>query len=241
MPRSAILENVIDKRIEIVMTENKAFSERDAESAARLYTKASLREKPVYDAIKRVGDVVCSATALIVLSPLFICIMSFIFFTDYKNPIFRQERIGKDGKVFKIWKFRSMRFGAEKELSSLKSLNEDCGVNFKLHHDPRVTRIGEFIRKTSIDELPQLVNILKGDMSVIGPRPFVADEQAALPDERLLVKPGLSCYWQIGGKNDLPKEEQIALDHKYIKERSVITDVKIIVKTVLHVITGENY
>ena len=241
MARSAILENVIDKRIEIIMTENKAFIEQDAKATPKLYTKASLREKPVYDAIKRVGDVVCSATALIVLSPLLICIMSFIFFTDYKSPIFRQERIGKDGKVFKIWKFRSMRVGAEKELNSLRCKNEDCGANFKLRNDPRVTKIGEFIRKTSIDELPQLVNILKGDMSVIGPRPFVADEQAKLPDERLLVKPGLSCYWQIGGKNDLPLEEQIELDHKYIKDRSVITDVKIIVKTVLHVITGENY
>ena len=191
--------------------------------------------------IKRCLDFSLSLIVLIVLSPLLICIMSFIFFTDYKSPIFRQDRIGKDGKVFKIWKFRSMRVGAENELKSLRCMNEDCGANFKLRNDPRVTKIGEFIRKTSIDELPQLVNILKGDMSVIGPRPFVADEQAKLPEERLLVKPGLSCYWQIGGKNDLSLEEQIELDHKYIKDRSVITDVKIIVKTVLHVITGENY
>lgn len=117
---------------------------------------------------------------------------------------------------------------------------EADGPTFKIENDPRITKIGSFIRKTSIDELPQLVNILKGEMSVIGPRPFVPSEQEKLPDQRLLVKPGLSCYWQIGGKNSLTVEEQLELDFKYIEDRSVATDLKIIFKTFAIVLRNDN-
>ena len=126
------------------------------------------------------------------------------------------------------------------EAIKLLAKNEGNGATFKMKKDPRITRIGSIIRKTSIDELPQLLNILKGDMSIIGPRPFIPSEQENLPSDRLSVLPGLSCYWQIGGKNDLPLEQQIALDRKYIKERSLLTDVKIVLKTIVHVLTGKN-
>lgn len=199
-----------------------------------------LQDKPVYDRIKRVTDIVCSAAGLAVLSPVFLVVMTAIVVNDPGNPFFVQTRIGKDGKEFQIYKFRSMYKDAEKQLERLKKRNESKGATFKIKDDPRITKVGKFIRKTSIDELPQLLNILKGDMSIIGPRPFIPSEQADLPPDRLLVTPGLSCYWQIGGKNDLPLAEQIALDRKYIRERSLWTDFKIFCKTIFHVLSRKN-
>jgi len=133
-----------------------------------------------------------------------------------------------------------MRVNSHAKRDELLSQNEDQGANFMMTNDPRVTKIGVFLRKFSIDELLQLFNILKSDMSIIGPRPFIPEEQAELPSDRLLVKPGLSCYWQIGGKNSLSKEEQIELDRKYIRECSIGTDVKIVFKTIVHVLSGKN-
>ena len=198
------------------------------------------KEKKGYEFVKRAFDIVASLLALIVLSPVFIVVAGAIFFTDFGNPFFVQERIGKNGKVFKIYKFRSMYKNAEKMRDSLLEHNEADGPTFKITNDPRVTKVGSFIRKTSIDELPQLINILKGEMSVIGPRPFIPKEQAELSDLRLLVKPGLSCYWQIGGKNSLTTEEQIALDIKYIEERSCLVDLKIIFKTFAVIFKNDN-
>ena len=200
----------------------------------------TLQEKPMYDKIKRVGDVVCSALALAVLSPLLLVTAALIVIDDFGSPFYTQMRIGKDGKAFKIYKFRSMYKNADERKAELMKQNEDNGANFKIKEDPRITKVGNIIRKTSIDELPQLLNILKGDMSIIGPRPFIPSEQENLPPDRLLVKPGLSCYWQIGGKNDLSETEQIALDRKYIKERSLWTDIKIVCKTIVHVLSGKN-
>lgn len=197
-------------------------------------------EKPVYEKIKRAGDVICSGAALAVLSPVLLLTAVLIMIDDFGTPFYTQTRIGKDGKPFKIYKFRSMYLDADKHREELMKQNEGGGANFKMKKDPRITRIGGIIRKTSIDELPQLLNILKGDMSIIGPRPFIPSEQAALPSDRLSVMPGLSCYWQIGGKNSLSLAEQIALDRKYIKDRSVLTDVKIVLKTIVHVLTGKN-
>ncbi|MBR4319495.1 MAG: sugar transferase, partial [Oscillospiraceae bacterium] len=136
--------------------------------------------------------------------------------------------------------FRSMYRDADARREELLKKNESSGATFKMKKDPRITRVGSIIRKTSIDELPQLLNILKGDMSIIGPRPFIPSEQKNLPSDRLSVMPGLSCYWQIGGKNELSLAEQIALDRKYIKERSLWTDIKIVFKTMMHVLTGKN-
>lgn len=198
------------------------------------------RRKPVYEFIKRIMDICCSLVALILLSPVFLFTMIAIYIDDPGSVLFKQVRVGRDGRKFLIWKFRSMKKNAEEVKAELMSKNQDHGANFKIENDPRITRVGRFIRKTSIDELPQLVNILKGDMAVIGPRPFIESEQVNLPSDRLNVKPGLSCYWQIGGKNDLSLREQIELDRKYVEERSVIVDVKIIFLTMMMVVGNKN-
>lgn len=224
---------------------NVALREREAEIIVTERTwegrKVEYKEKRGYSFVKRAFDVAASLAALIILSPLLLIVMLLIFVTDPGNPFFVQQRSGKNGKMFNIYKFRSMQKDAEKKKKDLLIHNEADGPTFKIEQDPRVTKIGAFIRKTSIDELPQLINILKGEMSVIGPRPFIPSEQEKLPDERLLVKPGLSCYWQIGGKNSLSVEEQLELDFKYIEERSVLTDLKIILKTVAVVFKNDNY
>ena len=115
----------------------------------------------------------------------------------------------------------------------------DC-VHFKMKNDPRITRVGRFLRRTSLDEIPQAINLLTGTMSVIGPRPFIPSEQAQLPDDRLCVKPGLSCYWQITDTTKMGYDEQIELDYKYIRERGIATDLKIILKTIMHIFKGWN-
>ena len=152
------------------------------------------------------------------------------------SPIFHQDRVGRDGKVFRFYKFRSMVPNAEKQLDKLLKYNEMSGPAFKMKDDPRITRVGKFIRKTSIDELPQLWNILKGDMSIVGPRPSLPREAAQYDEyqkQRLLVTPGLTCYWQIQPhRNSLTFDEWLELDLRYIKERSIITDWIIIFKTV---------
>ena len=197
-------------------------------------------QKPVYECIKRASDVSCSALALVLLSPLLLLTMLAIYIDDPGPVLFKQVRIGQNGREFTILKFRSMRTDAEEMKKTLMTMNQDQGANFKIDHDPRVTRVGRLIRKTSIDELPQLLNILRGDMSINGPRPFIESEQKCLPADRLLVKPGLSCYWQIGGKNQLTMHEQIELDRRYIRERSVFVDVRIIIKTMKYVLGAWN-
>ena len=211
-----------------------------------LETNASLNYTTVhnrklwYSVLKRIGDVFFSILALVLLSPLLIIVTILIFLEDHHNSFYVQDRVGLSGRVFRIYKFRTMRVNSHAQRNALLSQNEDQGANFSMTNDPRVTKIGAFLRKFSIDELPQLFNILKSDMSIIGPRPFIPEEQAELPSDRLLVKPGLSCYWQIGGKNSLSKEEQIELDRKYIRECSIGTDVKIVFKTIIHVLSGKN-
>lgn len=210
------------------------------DKSVKLCTGLDYNSKPVYNIVKRGMDITCSLLALILLSPILILTAIAIFIDDPGPVLFKQTRIGKDNKPFKIYKFRSMKINAEELKASLMKQNQDKGANFKIKHDPRITRVGRIIRATSIDELPQLINILKGDMAIIGPRPFIAEEQKNLPSDRLMVKPGLSCYWQIGGKNSLTLSEQIELDRKYVRERSVIVDVKIIVKTMIVVVVGKN-
>ena len=190
--------------------------------------------------MKRTFDIIVSITGIICLAPLYLLIFIIQKMSNKGPAIYKQKRIGKGGKPFDIYKFRTMGANSDSLREELKERNEDQGANFKMSDDPRVTRIGAFLRKYSIDELLQLFNILKSDMSIIGPRPFIAEEQVELPDDRLLVKPGLSCYWQIFGKNNLTKEEQIELDRKYIRERSVKTDIKILWKTVFCVIGAKN-
>ncbi len=195
-----------------------------------------------YWIIKRFFDVVLSLIALIILSPVLL-IIAFIIYLEDKGPVvFIQERNGLNGKVFRMYKFRSMCINAPEMHEQLLEKNELDGPAFKLKNDPRVTKIGRFIRRTSIDELPQLINILKGDMSIIGPRPLPTYETAQCTKyqkQRMLVKPGLTCYWQCCGRNNIPFNEWMELDLKYIKEAGIWTDIKIIYKTFLCVINGE--
>lgn len=191
--------------------------------------------KPVYTAVKRVLDAVISCIGLVVLLPVFIITAAAIYLDDKGNPFFMQDRVGKDGKVFKMFKFRSMCMDAEDMLEDLEDLNEADGLAFKIEDDPRITRVGKFIRKTSIDELAQLLNCIIGNMSLVGPRPPLVSEVAQYNDyqrQRLLVTPGITCYWQASGRNDIPFDEWMDLDMKYICERSLWTDLKIILMTV---------
>lgn len=202
------------------------------------------KEKPFYSFIKRTFDIIFSFVFLIVLFIPFLIIALIIFIDDPKgSPFYVSERIGRRGKPFKMFKFRSMIIGAEDMLDSMMKDNEKDGPAFKMHDDPRVTKIGHFIRKTSIDELPQLLNVLLGDMSVVGPRPPIMKEVVQYSREdlkRLLVKPGLTCIWQTRKKrDDVPFREWVAMDVEYIQKRSVWMDLKLIFKTAFVMISKE--
>ena len=188
-----------------------------------------------YEAIKRLIDITCSFVGILVLSPLFIIIAIIVKFTS-KGPIFfSQKRVGRNGKEFDMYKFRSMVVNAEELKEKLAAQNEMSGPMFKMKDDPRVTKVGKFIRKTSIDELPQLWNVLKGDMSLVGPRPSLPKEVAQFEDwmhKRLDVKPGLTCYWQVSGRNNIDFEDWMKLDIRYVEERNLWIDIKLIFKTV---------
>lgn len=187
-----------------------------------------------YYFLKRTIDVVCSLAGLIVLSPIFLIVAALIKIESEGKCIFSQERVGKYGKTFKMYKFRSMVVNAEELKGKLCDKNEMCGPMFKIKEDPRITKVGKFIRKTSIDELPQLVNVLKGEMSLVGPRPSLPKEVVEFDNwmmERLCVKPGLTCYWQVSGRSDIGFEEWMQLDVKYVRERNTLVDIKLILKT----------
>lgn len=184
---------------------------------------------------KRTFDIIASLLGLIVLTPLLI-IVALVVKLDSRGPvIFAQERSGHKGKIFKMYKFRSMVQDAEKRLKELEDLNECSGHMFKMKDDPRITRVGKFIRKTSIDELPQLFNVLIGDMSIVGPRPPIIREVVQYDDWhrlRLSVKPGLTGLWQTSGRSEIGFEEMVRLDLKYIRERGFWYDMKLILKTI---------
>ncbi|MBR2867886.1 MAG: sugar transferase [Clostridia bacterium] len=203
---------------------------------AQLNIKVKAAEKPVYEAFKRVLDVVFAVLALVILLVPF-AIISVIIVIDSPgaSPIYVQKRVGKNGKEFKFYKFRSMVPNAEAMLDSLLEQNEMDGPAFKMHNDPRITRFGKFIRRSCIDELPQLINIIKGDMSFVGPRPPLPREVEMYNDyqlQRLCVKPGLTCFWQVTPqRNDVSFDDWMKCDIRYIEERSIITDIKIFIKT----------
>lgn len=206
--------------------------------------KQNLKDHRLYWVVRRAQDIFFSALALIVLFPILLIIGIAIVIDNPKaGPIFSQCRIGRDGKPFKFYKFRSMYPDAETRLNELLDKNEMDGPVFKIKDDPRITRVGRFIRKVGLDELPQLWNILKGDMSIVGPRPALpreVEQYSEYERQRLYVTPGLSCYWQITPRrNDLSFEEWLELDIKYIQERSFLVDWKIIFKTVKVCLTGE--
>ena len=214
--------------------------------AKRIYInrKEQLCSKRRYWILRRVQDILLSGIALIVLAPIMLLIALAIYIDDpHGSPIFTQIRCGRDGKPFKFYKFRSMCVDAEDKLAALLGNNEMDGPAFKIKDDPRITKIGRMIRKTSLDELPQLWNVFKGDMSIVGPRPALPREVELYDDyqlQRMYVQPGLTCYWQVQPRrNDISFDDWIALDIKYIQERSFWVDWKIIFMTVGAVIRGE--
>lgn len=194
------------------------------------------KKSSFYELTKRLIDIVCSLVAIIVLIPLFIAIAIIIKLTSRGPIFFSQRRVGKDGVEFNMYKFRSMVINAEELKETLVAQNEMSGPMFKMRNDPRVTKVGRIIRKTSIDELPQLWNVLKGDMSLVGPRPSLPKEVAQFQSwmyKRLNVKPGLTCYWQVSGRNNIDFEDWMMLDIKYIEQRNLFVDIKLIFKTIL--------
>lgn len=214
-----------------------------ARKAARGVAAGGHRDSLAYLCGKRMMDVVLSSLALAVLSPLMLAVAILIYLDDpHGSPIFIQNRVGKDGRVFRFFKFRSMVVDAEARLQALQARNEMDGPVFKMKDDPRITRVGSFIRRKSIDELPQLWNIIRGDMSIVGPRPPLPREVAeygAYERQRLLVKPGLTCYWQARGRNEIGFREWMALDMKYIRERTLWVDIRLIAATIRMVLTGK--
>ena len=189
-----------------------------------------------YWRLRRCQDVVLSLIAMAVLWPFMLIVaLAIVIESPGASPIFKQKRVGRDGKEFVFYKFRSMIPGAEDRLGELLSENEMQGPVFKMRNDPRITRVGRIIRRCSIDELPQLYNVLRGDMSIVGPRPGLpreVEQYDSYARQRLLVTPGLTCYWQIQpNRNSLSFEEWLELDLKYIKERSFLTDWRIIFAT----------
>jgi len=199
------------------------------------YQSIEVHDSCIYLVVKRLIDIIVSIIGIIVLSPVFI-LTAIAIKIDSKGPVlFRQVRTGKNGKEFVMLKFRSMVVDAEKLLTKNRELNEYDGPAFKIKDDPRITRVGKFIRRTSIDELPQLFNVLAGDMSIVGPRPPIPSEVAEYTPyqmQRLLIKPGITCLWQISGRSNLTFNEWMELDMKYIQERSLWLDMKIMAKTI---------
>lgn len=225
--------------LQIFDTEVQNETEENEQLAEAIYTPI-YTPKPIFDFFKRVFDVFASLICIVVGLPVYLIIAAVIIIDDPGNPFFAQERVGLNGKHYMCLKWRSMYMDAEARKDELAQQNEYDSVHFKMANDPRITRVGHFLRKTSLDETAQFLNILFNDMSFIGPRPFVVKEQDQLPSERLAVKPGLSCYWQITDTTKMSTEEQLELDYKYIRERSVSTDLSLIFKTIMVVFKGKN-
>ena len=199
-----------------------------------------------YSFLKRTVDITASATALLLLSPVFL-VTSLAIRKDSDGPaMFTQKRIGKDGKLFEIYKFRTMVPDADKKLFELldkdEKAREEYKVNKKLKNDPRITKVGNFLRKTSIDELPQLINVLKGDMSLVGPRPYLPrekDDMGAYYNTIIESKPGITGLWQVSGRSNTTFEERLHFDEEYNEKKSFAFDMGLLVKTVGSVVKGE--
>ena len=192
--------------------------------------------------LKRVLDSAVSLLALIMLLPLFI-FTAVAIWVENPGPVFYvQQRVGLNGKHFRFYKFRSMVMNADKIKKELAAYNESgAGVIFKMKQDPRITKVGKIIRKFSVDELPQLINVLKGDMSLVGPRPPLPAEVAEYTLEerkRLHIIPGITCLWQVSGRSDIPFTDQVRLDMQYIQSASFLNDVILLLKTIPAVLTG---
>lgn len=226
--------------VDIAKLSNSSVSQAESQ----VISKQEVNSNKSYLLAKRCVDITGALCGIILLLFLFIIIAIIIKIEDPKGPVFfKQKRIGKDGKEFYMYKFRSMVTDAEERLKDLLKYNEISGAMFKMKEDPRITKIGKFIRKTSIDELPQLWNVLRGDMSLVGPRPPLPREVAEYTThdmQRLLVVPGCTGLWQVSGRNDLNFDQMVELDIQYIKKRSFMFDVKIILKTVKVLLGSDN-
>ena len=218
--------------------------EFDEDAIAIDYSDVLGKESILYSITKRLIDIVGSLCGIILLSPLFLIVAVLIKLEDPKGKVFfAQERNGRYPKTFKMYKFRSMVHNAEDLLKDLMDRNEQTGPVFKINDDPRITKVGKFIRRTSIDELPQLFNVLKGDMSLVGPRPPIpheVDQYNSYQMQRLAVKPGLTCIWQVSGRNNIGFDEWVEMDIEYIKTRNLWLDIKLIFKTVGVLFGDEN-
>jgi lipopolysaccharide/colanic/teichoic acid biosynthesis glycosyltransferase len=191
---------------------------------------------------KRIVDVTLAGTAILLLSPLLLVLLLAVAADTRANPIFVQERTGRGGRPFRMYKFRTMAKDAERRLEALRHLNEVPWPMFKIRKDPRITRLGRFLRSASLDELPQLLNIIKGDMSIVGPRPPLPHEVAVYSSDharRLSVLPGLTGLWQVSGRADCTFELAVALDLRYIDTQSLRTDIAIILRTFSAVVRGK--
>ena len=191
---------------------------------------------------KRLLDIFGSLFLIVVSAPLMLAIVALVKLTSRGPVLYTSERIGLCGRSFSFYKFRSMYLDADKRMAEVIGSNEKDGPIFKMHDDPRITRIGRFLRQMSMDELPQLFNVLRGDMSLVGPRPPLPNEVAKYDDyamERLSIRPGMTCYWQIMGRSNLSFDEWMDLDHRYLEEMGVVTDLKILLKTPFAVLKGD--
>jgi lipopolysaccharide/colanic/teichoic acid biosynthesis glycosyltransferase len=189
--------------------------------------------------VKRAFDLITTLIALLAVAPLFLTAMVAIKLDSHGPVFFRQTRVGRNGKAFRIWKFRSMVADAEAQRTALATLNEAGDGMFKLAADPRITRVGQILRKTSLDELPQLLNVIAGDMSLVGPRPLVVDEDAlvkGLDRARLHLTPGMTGPWQTLGSTRVPMAEMVGIDYLYVANWSLWQDIKLILRTVPHVL-----
>jgi len=199
-------------------------------------------QSTVYRFFKRAMDIAGSLAGLVLLSPVLLVIALLIYLDDPGPVIFKQKRSGLNNRTFVMYKFRSMVINAAELHKQMQQFNELDGPAFKMKNDPRITKIGRFIRRTSIDELPQLLNVLKGDMSLVGPRPlpvYESEQCNAYQLQRLLVKPGITCFWQISGRNDISFDEWIEMDLEYIRTASLKTDIVILLRTVKAVLVGK--
>ena len=195
-----------------------------------------------HTAIKRACDIVGSLAFLVIFSPLFLVLGLLVKLEDGGPVFFSQTRVGRFGETLKMYKFRSMRLNAEAEFEKLLAQNEHAeGVTFKMKNDPRITRVGKWMRRFSLDELPQFVNVLMGEMSLVGPRPPTPREvlhYSAADRRRLAVKPGLTCFWQVGGRSNIDFSGQVKLDVQYIETAGFWVDVKLLILTVRAVVGG---
>ena len=191
-------------------------------------------------AIKRTMDIVGSLIALVLLSPLIVVIVTAIRVTSHGPILFRQTRVGRDGRWFTMLKFRTMVEGADGMKTDLAGRNEADGL-FKICDDPRITRVGRWLRRTSLDELPQLINVLRGEMSLVGPRPLVVNEDCKIEGRhrrRLHLTPGMTGDWQILGSARIPRREMVKIDYLYVANWSVWSDVKILARTMLYALSA---